>query len=140
MGRKFQLCGASVIVYNDNQVLLQQRADNKCWGYHGGSVEMGEKVEDAAKRELMEETRLVANDLTLYGVFSGPDQYHVYPDGNEAYIIDIVYLCHHYTGEIHRQESEVLELKWFDFDNLPQNLSPPIKSTLIRFCNEKLQK
>lgn len=93
MGKKFQLCGASVILYKDNKVLLQQRSDNKCWGYPGGAIEMGEKVEDAARRELLEETGLIANNLELYGVFSGPEQYHVYPDGNEAYIIDIVYLC-----------------------------------------------
>jgi len=135
MGKKFQLCGASIIIYKDNKVLLQQRADNKCWGYHGGAVEMGEKVEDAAKRELLEETGLVANDLSLYGVFSGPEQYYVYPDGNEAYIIDIVYLCNDFTGDIYAQESEVLRLKWFDFDKIPENLSPPIKSVLIKFCN-----
>ena len=138
MGRKFQLCGASVIIYKDNKVLLQQRKDNKCWGYHGGAVEMGEKVEDAARRELLEETGLTANTLDLYGVFSGSEQYHMYPDGNEAYIIDIVYLCNDFIGDMHRQESEVLELKWFDFDKLPEKLSPPIKSVLIKFCNERL--
>ena len=140
MGRKFQLCGASVIVYKENKILLQQRVDNKYWGYHGGSVEMGEKVEAAARRELVEETGLSAKDLTLYGVFSGPEQYHKYPDGNEAYIIDIVYLCNDFTGEIHRQETEVLGLKWFDFDKLPERLSPPIKSTLLKFCNEQFGK
>lgn len=140
MGKKFQLCGASVIVYKDNQVLLQLRKDNRCWGYHGGSVEMGEKVEEAAKRELFEETGLIANQLTLFGVFSGPEQYNVYPDGNEAYIIDIVYLCNDFTGDIRGQEAEVLELKWFDFDKLPEKLSPPIKSVLMRFCNEQLEK
>jgi len=93
MGKQFQLCGASVIIYKRNEVLLQKRKDNGCWGYHGGAVEMGEKVEDAAMRELYEETGLIANDLVLYGVFSGPEQYHIYPDGNEAHIIDIVYLC-----------------------------------------------
>jgi 8-oxo-dGTP pyrophosphatase MutT (NUDIX family) len=139
MGKKFQLCGASIIVYKDNQVLLQQRKDNKCWGYHGGAVEMGERVEDAARRELLEETGLLAKDLTLYGVFSGPEQYNIYPDGNEAYIIDIVYLCNEFIGDLHEQESEVIGLNWFDFDKIPENLSPPIKSVLIKFCNEQLQ-
>jgi 8-oxo-dGTP pyrophosphatase MutT (NUDIX family) len=138
MGRKFQLCGASVIIYKDQQVLLQQRTDNKCWGYHGGAVEMGEKVEAAAKRELYEETGLTAKSLTLFGVFSGPEQYHVYPDGNEAYIIDIVYLCNDFEGELRRQENEVLDLAWFDMDKLPENLSPPIKTALLQFCRESL--
>lgn len=140
MGKKFQLCGASVILYKDNKVLLQQRSDNKCWGYPGGAIEMGEKVEDAARRELLEETGLIANNLELYGVFSGPEQYHVYPDGNEAYIIDIVYLCNDFSGELCRQESEVLDLKWFNYNELPDKLSPPIKSVLRKFCDEQLEK
>lgn len=72
--------------------------------------------------------------------FSGSEQYNVYPDGNEAYIIDIVYLCNDFTGDIYAQESEVLRLKWFDFNKIPENLSPPIKSVLIKFCNEQLGK
>ena len=34
-------CGASVIVENEKgEILLQLGADNKCWGYAGGSVEL----------------------------------------------------------------------------------------------------
>ena len=34
-------CGAStIIVGKDGRVLLQKRADNGLWGYHGGSVEL----------------------------------------------------------------------------------------------------
>ena len=70
MGKKFQLTGASVILYKDSQVLLQQRNDNKCWGYHGGRVELGEIVEDAARREVLEETGLtVPFHESLWSVF-----------------------------------------------------------------------
>lgn len=98
----------------------------------------GRKSWRRCKKELLEETGLIANNLDLYGVFSGLEQYHVYPDGNEAYIIDIVYLCNDFSGELCRQESEVLDLEWFDFDKIPDKLSPPIKSVLIKFCNDKL--
>lgn len=38
--------GASVLVENEQgQVLLQKRADNRMWGYAGGSVELDERVE-----------------------------------------------------------------------------------------------
>lgn len=48
--------GASVIVEDsDGRILLQKRKDNHCWGYAGGSVELDERVEEAAKRELFEE-------------------------------------------------------------------------------------
>jgi ADP-ribose pyrophosphatase YjhB (NUDIX family) len=41
--------GAGVFVYKDGKVLLQKRKDNLCWALHGGVVEMGEGVEEAAK-------------------------------------------------------------------------------------------
>ncbi len=137
MGKKFQLTGASVIIYKNGKVLLQQRKDNLCWGYHGGRVELGEKVEDAAMRELFEETGITANSLKLYGVFSGEEHHYVYPDGNEVDIIDIVYVCDDFKGNEIAQISEVNDLKWFDIDDIPLNLSPPIKSTLLKFVEEK---
>ena len=135
-----QGCGASVIIYKDGKVLMQQRKDNKCWGYVGGYVEMGEVVEEAAKREMYEESGLVAQHLELFGVFSGPELHHTYPDGNEVHIIDIVFTCNNFTGNLKPQESEVLDLKWFDYDNIPSNLSRPIKPALMKFIESKRTK
>ena len=124
-------CGASVIVINDKkQVLLQKRSDNHCWGYHGGSVELDEVVEEAAKRELYEETGLKANQLELFGVFSGPEMHFVYPNQDEVSNVDIVYLCNDYSGELKKQETEVEELCWFDLANLPDKISPPNQMAL----------
>ncbi|MBS4968787.1 MAG: NUDIX domain-containing protein [Lachnospiraceae bacterium] len=81
--------GASVIVEDEKgRILLQKRSDNHCWGYAGGSVELDETVEDAAKRELFEETGLTAEHLELFGVFSGKDLHYVYPNGDEVSNID----------------------------------------------------
>ena len=64
--------GASVIVVDEcGRILLQLRSDNNTWGYAGGSVEIDENVEDTAKRELYEETGLIAKELTLLGFFQG---------------------------------------------------------------------
>ncbi len=135
MGKAFQLCGASIILYKDKQILLQQRKDNQCWGYHGGRVELGEVVEDAAKRELLEETGLTANTLDLFGVFSGPELHHIYPDGNEVYIIDTVFLCNDFSGTPSFQKEECIDLQWFDLDDIPENLSPPIIPALKKFID-----
>ena len=125
--------GASVILEDKNgRVLLQKRADNHMWGYAGGSVELDEKVEDAAKRELFEETGLIANSLELFGVFSGKELHYIYPNGDEVSNIDVVYVCRDYCGELKRQEDEVVELKFFDYANLPEELSPPIKPFLLK--------
>lgn len=86
--------GVSVIVEDSHgRILLQLRSDNHCWGYAGGSVELDEVVEDAAKRELFEETGLIAEELELFGVFSGVDCHYIYPNGDEVSNVDIVYVC-----------------------------------------------
>ena len=136
MGKSYQLCGASVIIFKGEQVLLQQRKDNKCWAYHGGRIENGEIVEEAAKREVFEETGLTIGKMKLFGVFSGPEQHHIYPDGNEVDIIDIVFLSDDFSGNLLKQEAEVLNLKWFDYNKIPENLSPPIKTPLLKFISE----
>ena len=118
------IVGSGVFVYKDGKLLLQRRKDNKCWAVHGGIVNIGEVVEEAAKRELKEETGLTANKLELFGVFSGENMMYTYPNGDEVYIIAVTYLCNEFSGELLPEASEVLELKWFDIDNLPIDLSP----------------
>lgn len=130
--------GASVIVENEKgHVLLQKRADNHCWGYAGGSVELDEVVEDAARRELFEETGLIARELELFGVFSGKDTHYIYPNGDEVSNVDIVYLCRKYDGTLKRQEAEVEELRFFPANALPENLSPPIRRPLLQWAASK---
>lgn len=132
--------GASVIVENeDGQILLQKRKDNHCWAYAGGSVELDEVVEDAAKRELFEETGLTARTLELYGVFSGKETHYVYPNGDEVSTVDIVYVCRDYTGDLRAQESEVDELVFFDIDRIPEEISPPIRAILKKWVEERKQ-
>ncbi len=130
--------GASVIVEDgQGRILLQLRHDNHCWGYAGGSVELDEVVEEAAKRELYEETGLVANKLELFGIFSGKDTHYIYPNGDEVSNIDIVYICKDYSGDLKCQEDEVDELKFFEIKDIPENISPPIKTPLFKYIESK---
>ena len=129
--------GASVIVVDkENRVLLQLRSDNHCWGYAGGSVELDEVVEEAAKRELYEETGLVAQKMELFGVFSGPDTHYVYPNGDEVSNVDVVYVCREYTGELTCQPGEVEALRFFRLDEIPENLSQRIRKPLLKWVEE----
>lgn len=133
--------GASVIVLNkQNQILMGLRSDNHCWGYAGGSIELGEHLEEAAARELKEEFEITANKLKLYGVFSGKELYYMYPNGDEVYNIDSVFVCNDYEGTPKADGHELTELKWFDMDDLPENISPPIVMIIEKFVAEFMEK
>lgn len=115
--------GASVIAEDSRgRILLQKRADNGCWAYAGGSVEIDENTEETARRELQEETGLIAEELEFLGIYSGKHMHYVYPNGDEVSNVDIVYICRRYHGELKKQESEVKELKFFAKDELPDNI------------------
>ena len=130
--------GASVIVEDpQGRVLLQLRSDNHCWGTCGGSIEIDERVEDAAKRELFEETGLIAKELALFGVWSGPELHYVYPNGDEVSNIDIVFLCRKFSGELKPQAAEVEQLRFFSVDEIPENLSPPIRPVVEQWVRTK---
>jgi len=50
------MVGAAVLILDDHdRLLLLKRSDSGCWGPPGGAVELGEAVEDAARREVSEE-------------------------------------------------------------------------------------
>ena len=132
--------GASVIVEDEQgRVLLQKRTDNHCWGYPGGSTELDERVEDAAARELLEETGLVAEKLELFGVFSGKELHYIYPNGDEVSNVDIVFLCRQYSGALQPEEEETEELRFFEAGKLPEELSPPIVIPLRAWEKKKLE-
>jgi 8-oxo-dGTP diphosphatase len=64
-----------VAVDPDERVLLIRRAHPPFVGgfaLPGGFVDVGETVEDACRRELMEETGVKAGKLQLIGVYSDP--------------------------------------------------------------------
>ncbi|MDO4283347.1 MAG: NUDIX domain-containing protein [Clostridia bacterium] len=110
------------IILQNHKILLQKRADNGLWAIHGGAIECGETYIDAIKRELQEEIGIIPIDLELYGIYSGKNFYHVYPNDDEVYMINHVFICTNYIGEENPDLDEVLELEWFDIDCLPSEL------------------
>jgi 8-oxo-dGTP pyrophosphatase MutT (NUDIX family) len=123
---------AALIVDADNQLLLMKRSDSGCWGPPGGAVELGEAVEEAARREVLEETGLELGEGTFFGIFSGPQFFYRYPNGDEVYNISIVYLAHDWHGEIHLN-NEHTAWRWFPLADIPVDLSPPIIPVIERF-------
>ncbi|MBR2761160.1 MAG: NUDIX hydrolase [Solobacterium sp.] len=120
-------CAASVIIENSNgEILLGKRTDNHKWGYAGGSIELGETIEDCACRELFEETGLIADELRFFMINSGEETHYIYPNGDEVYNVEVVYLCSKYHGTLAPQPDEIEELRFFPVSALPEALSDPI--------------
>ncbi|MEP3629264.1 MAG: NUDIX domain-containing protein [Hyphomicrobiales bacterium] len=60
------ILGVSCLLLCEDSALLIQRAKQPAkglWSLPGGKVEWGETLEEAARRELLEETALIADDL-----------------------------------------------------------------------------
>lgn len=111
-----QPIGACVLVINDkNQILLGKRKNSYKAGYYGvpgGRVEPGELLEDTAKRELLEETNIQAEQLEYVGV--------VKEDQGEWDFIHFVFVCRQWNGELSTVEPEKCEgWEWYDLVALP---------------------
>lgn len=116
--------GVAVIILNqENQVLLQKRADVGLWGIPSGHVEIGETVSEAIMREVKEETNLDIRIEKLIGVYSDPDsQVFNYPNGKAVHFITTCFLAEITKGELKCNSDESLEIKFFGQDNLPEDL------------------
>ena len=76
--------GAAVLFFNEkNEILLHERAVNGFWGYPGGSMEFGETFEDTAKREALEESGLICDELEFFDTESGEETHYTYPHGDD---------------------------------------------------------
>jgi len=125
------LVGSTVLVLDErNRLLMMKRSDNHCWGVPGGAMELGEATEETAKRELLEETGLKVNELTFFGVFSGQELYYRYPNGDEVYNVIIAYLGCDVQGNVVLSDGEHYGFQYFDLEQLPENISPPVKPIL----------
>lgn len=87
-------------------------------------MELAESFEECAVREVLEETGLECLELQEFKILSGAKMHHIYPNGDEIYSIEMVFLCEKYRGELKVQEDEVTEQRFFDLDDLPENISP----------------
>ena len=123
------LCACGCIIFNKKgQVLLQRRSDDGLWGNPGGCMELGESIYDTVIREIKEETNisLIKENLKIFNIYSGEEQYHIYPNKDEAYFVNIMFETIIDDIEVEKDE-ESLDLKFFDLDKIPSNITDVFK-------------
>lgn len=112
--------GATTLVFNEqNELLLNLRADTNTWGIPGGSMELYETIEETAIRELKEEAGIHADQLELVTVLSGKDYYFEYPNGDKMCTVIVLFKVLHYNGSIKVSDKESKALKFFPLTDLP---------------------
>ena len=134
-------CAASIICVNEEgRILLGRRSDNHLWGYSGGAVEIDERAEDCARRELLEEMGLSAEELEYFCVNSGPETHYIYPNGDEVSNFEIVFICRKWTGEPQALDGEMEELRFFSCSEIDlSEISPPIRPVVKEYIEKAIR-
>ncbi|MCR4690889.1 MAG: NUDIX hydrolase [Lachnospiraceae bacterium] len=130
--------GCGILIENEKgQLLLQKRSDNGQWCIPGGALEVGETYEEAACREIREEVGIEAQDLSLYGLYSGDDRLIRYPNEDVVYSLAVIFYTTSYTGSISNEDSEVLEHRFFSKEEIPEDLFFPDKRPIVDWAAGK---
>jgi 8-oxo-dGTP diphosphatase len=113
------ILGVGAIIFDGDLVLLVERGKEPLKGYWslpGGMVETGESLDDAVKREILEETGLHIRPLRIAEVFErimhdaeGKTEYH--------YVL-IDYVCVVTGGDLEAAD-DAGKAEWFRREDLP---------------------
>ena len=112
---------SAVVLRNDQHVLLTQRSDTGRWSLPAGIVEPGEQPGTAMLRELVEETRVVAEIERLALLTTDPAQ--SYPNGDRCQFVSMCFRCRYVSGEAQVGDEESTDVAWFPISGLPGDLS-----------------
>jgi ADP-ribose pyrophosphatase YjhB (NUDIX family) len=130
---------AGAMVFDtENRLLLQLRTDSESWGLPGGFMDLNESVQETARREVLEETGLVLKEMSLFGIYSGPDKEKTFDNGDQVSAVQILFRCHDFEGEL-RGSEESFETAFFSLDALPDQLFAEHKRMINDLINGKEQ-
>ncbi len=126
--------GVNIFVVKDGKLLLGKRKNvygAGTWGLPGGHLEFGEKMEKAAARELKEETGIKAKKLTFLNLINDlHDDQHYLQIGFLVQGVENI-------EPILKEPDKTEEWKWFDLDNLPEEIFPSHIKQIQAFREKK---
>lgn len=105
-----------ILCPDDTIVLIKRKKDPYMgfWALPGGFVEYGERVEEAALREVREETGLKVELDHLLGVYSDPNR------DPRGHVVSICFIAHWINGRLKADTdaSEVSRFKWEELNQV----------------------
>jgi ADP-ribose pyrophosphatase YjhB (NUDIX family) len=103
---------SAVVVDQAGRILLHRRNDNDLWSIPGGAMEVGERIADAAVREVKEETGLEVEPEALVGIYTDPRHVVEYGDGEVRQQFSVCFACRVVGGDL-AVSDESLEVGFF---------------------------
>jgi len=117
--------GAVAIVHDgDGKILLMKRGqkardEQGRWDVCGGAIEFGESIDEALRRELMEELCAEALDIEFLTAYDAHREY----EGSPTHWVQMVHAVRVDPNTVKIGEPhKIAELGWFTSDALPQPL------------------
>ena len=108
------IVGIGIVVLHRDTVLLIRRGRppaEGAWSLPGGAQKLGETAEQAARRELAEETGLSVGALHLAGFV---DSIHADPGGAIRFHYTILDFCCRYAGGEAQAGGDAMEIEWVE--------------------------
>ncbi|MYT12182.1 MULTISPECIES: NUDIX domain-containing protein [unclassified Streptomyces] len=102
---------AGVVVREDGRVLVIKRADNGAWEAPGGVLELDERPEEGACREVLEETGIKVETERLTGVYKNM----------KRGVVALVFRCRPVGGE-ERMSDESVDVRWFTREEVDSHM------------------
>ena len=132
--------GVGAMILDGNKILLGHRSKTRkdtggiyepdTWSLPGGKQEYSETVYETIIREVKEETNL---DIANPKVFSVSDDFQT-----DRHFVTIEMITKEFSGELKVMEPEKEdEWRWFDLNNLPDNIYSPSKKFIEKYLNEQ---
>jgi mutator protein MutT len=123
------------ILNDKNQILLVFKKNSKMWDFPGGGIDTGESLEQAIRREVLEE--LGINNISILHISNLTYKYDwpekemeknfnktgVWRRGQEQHFVIIK--LEGADNEIRLQEEELLESRWVSFSDIKSYLGYP---------------
>ena len=123
--------GGLVVDKSGEQGLLIGRIDKRgrmLWSLPKGHIEAGESPEDAALREVLEETGIKSSITRSLGVID----FWFMAEGKRIHKTVHHFLFSELSGTLEPQVSEVDDVKWFPLDDIAKTLAYPDERKLIQ--------